>query len=524
MKLLNISPAQRKSLLVLPLIILPGLCLIFFMLGGGGGNRPFAGPTAFGLNPELPKASVEGRQLLNKKLQYEQAERDSLRKAQYRLQDPYGHESSTIKPSSAIGAAPRAARSPALPVRPVVASDPRADQVLTQLEQLRQVIRQPEPSPSRGMGVLPGGSMNHYKGMATAAADDTVGDARVGRLNDMLDKVIRIQHPEQAHAPTAIPLRTDEVLPADSGANAIMAVIADDQTLVAGTTIALRTTDSIRVNGSVLQAGQLVYGTVSLNGDRMLVRITALRRDRSLYSIELQAYDLDGIAGIHIPGVLSRDVAKESADQGVSSLNVLTVDPSLGAQAAGAGIQMAKSFASRKVKQVRVSVPAGYQLLLRDVHARAFSRRGPAVAAALPAAVAAPDLTPVGDVVSSCRNEGVELRLRGVWLMQGRLWFGLEYSNHSAIAYTPAYVRWFIRDRRQLRRTAIQELPLEPVYMPEVSAVAGDSSIHTWTGFTPFALAKDKELILEVGEKGGGRTLTLRIKPSAILDVKSMRP
>ena len=534
MKLLNISPAQRKSLLVLPLIILPGLCLIFFMLGGGG--RPFAGPTAFGLNPELPRASVEGRQLLDKKLQYEQAERDSLRKVQYRMQDPYRRDSAMIKPSPLVAAAPQVARSSALPAVPVpaakpgMASDPRADQVLTQLEQLRQVIRQPSPLPpppssARAGRVLAGGSTDHYRGIGVAASvEDTMGDARVGRLNDMLEKVIRIQHPDQARVAATAPVRTDEVLPADSGGNAITAVVADNQTLVAGVTVALRITDSIRVNGSVVQAGQLIYGKVSITGDRMLVHITALRRGRSLYSVDLQAYDLDGIDGIHIPGMLSRDVAKESADQGVSSLNVLNVDPSLGAQAAGAGIQMAKSFASRKVRQVRVSVPAGYQLLLRDAHAGIFSRRDPVVASASPAAVVEPNYLPEGEVVSSCRNEGVELRLRGVWLELGLLWFGLEYSNRSAIVYTPAYVRWFIRDRRQVRRTAIQELSLEPVSAPAVMAVTGDSLVHTWTGFAPFTLAKDKELILEVGEKGGGRTLTLRIKHTAILDAKSIRP
>lgn len=524
MKLFNISPAQRKALLVYPLIGLPGLCLIFYTLGGGRGDRPFTEPAVFGLNPELPKASVEGQQLLNKKLQYEQAEQDSLRKAQYRLQDPYRRDSNTIKPAPFVagnGVRP----SVSLPVKPPVVADPRADQVLAQLQQLRQAIRQPEqpsPFPPRGITALPGA---RYAGTPAARTrDDTVGDARVGRLNDMLDKVIRIQHPEETHAPLSTSVHTDEVAPADSGVNAITAVIADNQTLVAGSTVALRLTDSIRINGRTLQPGQLIYGTVSISNDRMLVHVTALRRDRSLYSTDLQAYDLDGIAGIHIPGVLSRDVAKESADQGVGSLNVLNVDPSLGAQAAGAGVQMAKSFASRKVRQVRVSVPAGYQLLLRDAHARAFSRREPEVGGVPPTAVEAPDFIPAGDVVSSCRNEGVELQLRGLWLMADRLWFGLRYSNHSGIAFTPAYTRWFIRDRHQLRRTAIQELPLEPVSAPEPKTVAGDSTTYTWTGFAPFALAKEKELILEVGEKGGGRTMTLRIKHTAILNAKNIRP
>jgi hypothetical protein len=42
------------------------------------------------------------------------------------------------------------------------------------------------------------------------------------------------------------------------------------------------------------------------------------------------------------------------------------MDPSLGAQAASAGIQAAKTLISKKVKLVKVTVKAGYQVLLRD--------------------------------------------------------------------------------------------------------------------------------------------------------------
>lgn len=136
------------------------------------------------------------------------------------------------------------------------------------------------------------------------------------------------------------------------------------------------------------------------------------------------------------------------------------------------------------------------------------------------ASVRPPDFTPAGSVISSCKNEGVELRLRGILLVEGRLWFGLEYSNRSSIAYTPAYTRWFIRDRRRVRRTAEQEVPLEPLCVAEAVTVAADSIVVTWTGFTPLALSKDKELVLEVGEKGGGRVLSLRIGHKVILNAR----
>ena len=76
--------------------------------------------------------------------------------------------------------------------------------------------------------------------------------------------------------------------------------------------------------------------------------------------------DLDGIAGIYIPGAITRDVAKQSTDQAIQSIRLASLDPSVGAQAASAGIQAAKSLIGRKVKLVKVTVKAGYRVLLRD--------------------------------------------------------------------------------------------------------------------------------------------------------------
>jgi hypothetical protein len=67
-----------------------------------------------------------------------------------------------------------------------------------------------------------------------------------------------------------------------------------------------------------------------------------------------------------VPGALTRDVSKQSADEALSGLGIASVDQNLSAQAASAGLQFAKTLASRKVRLVRVSLPAGYRVLLRN--------------------------------------------------------------------------------------------------------------------------------------------------------------
>lgn len=504
---LNITKAKRSFLLFLPLIVIPFLCLVFHTLGGGRGIVKSKNISTLGLNTQLPAAPFDLQKAFQDKLKtYEQADNDSIRKAQYQRQDPYRRD-------PVATAHPHLTPARTLPITAL--ADPRADQLTQQLARLRQSLHQsqasihPNPAPPPPASIIP---------------EPQAPDPQIDRLNAMLDKVIRIQHPQEQPAPSAsAPARQpDAILPADSNANCIAAIIPEDQTLTTGTTLALRITDSILVNGHILPGGQLIYGTATLNNDRLIIHISSFREARSLYTTDWQVYDLDGLPGIHIPGMLGRDVAKQSADQGVNSLNLMTIDKSLGAQAAGAGIQAAKTFLGRKVRQLRVTVKAGYQVLLRSPHAADSPKKpSPLLPATPDSGRQPPDPDPSAAPLLHSRNQGAELLLRELGIHDSCLWFGLEWRNHSPIVYTPAYARWYIRDKRLFKRTALQEQTLEPLVTSLPSSIGNDTVQHTFTGFRPFALPKDKQLVLEIGEKGGARVLTLIIHPNQILKARS---
>ncbi|MDB5192463.1 MAG: hypothetical protein JWQ96_2026 [Segetibacter sp.] len=75
---------------------------------------------------------------------------------------------------------------------------------------------------------------------------------------------------------------------------------------------------------------------------------------------------MDGIGGVYIPGAITRDIAKQSADRAVQGIGFTTIDPSLKVQAASAGVEAAKTLCSKKAKLLKVMVKAGYRVLLRD--------------------------------------------------------------------------------------------------------------------------------------------------------------
>ena len=504
--------SKLKFLLMAPLFVVPFLCVVFHTLGGGHGSQHDPTARAMGLNTQLPGPSLSVKQMLENKMNaYHVADEDSMHKREARLRDQYLliGKADSIR---ALGVRRT------MPVQAVVQKDPKAEQLLQQLGRLQQSIRQPQPVRVENT-VLP------VRGSIMRLADTSVADPQLEKLNSMLDKVIRIQHPGEGKpvAKVVENENADEVLPADSASNVIKATIPSDQVLVTGGTISLRLSQDVLIHGVVVPRGQLIYGVVSISNDRMLVHIRSFWDGRNLYNTDLQVFDLDGLPGIHIPGMLSQDVAKQSADESVSGLNLSTYDPSIGAQAANAGIQAAKTFLGRKVRLVRVSVRAGYEVLLRN------TRMSVARSVHAPVAVKdsvfnvdvekmqPPGFVPGGSFIRRCQAEGMELGVQGIYLQDSLLWIALRWRNHSPIGYHADYCRWVVRDRRSFKRTAQQELPVEPVYSPEPATVVGDSTVNQWTGFRPFALAKDKELVLEVGEKNGGRTLELVIDHKQIL-------
>jgi hypothetical protein len=491
---------RQRLLLAAPVIVLPFLAIIFAGLGGGKGGKKIKAMSVLGLNTELPAMYMDPKkETIDKLGAYLKAEQDSIRKKQFELRDPYR----TAAPDSVTRR-----------VRPAIRTDPKADALLQQLDRLRTSLASPSPvvaSPRPVVRVAP----------RLREVDTPVADPQLDRLNSMLDKVIRIQHPEESKRREVDAGSAEEVLPADSGSNVITAVVPSNETLVTGGTIPLRLAEDIRIHGVVVPRGQWVYGTVTINGDRTLVHVRSLRAGRNLYSIDLQVYDLDGLPGIYIPGMLSRDVAKESADEGVNGLNVLPYSSSLGASAAEAGVQAAKTFIGRKVRLVRVSVRAGYQVLLRNKQDKVDNVINQAVASS---SLKPPGFDPGGSFLSRCREEGMEFGVEGIYLQDSVLWFATRWVNHSPIGYQPEYCRWIVRDRRVLKRTAQQEEVLEAVYAPKPILVAGDSVVVQWTGFRAFAPGRDKELLIEVGERNGGRAMTVVVGHKEILRAKKIEP
>ena len=101
---------------------------------------------------------------------------------------------------------------------------------------------------------------------------------------------------------------------------------------------------------------------------------------------------------------------------------------------------------------------------------------------------------------------GVQFLLKSIHTNNGLLYFHTELKNTSNIAFDIDYVSFKIVDKKVIKRTAMQEQVLEPLRAQNyVTVIHGKSSERTVFALEKFTIPDDKQLVIEVAEKEGGR-------------------
>jgi conjugative transposon TraM protein len=392
---------QRKFFLVLPLLALPFVFIIFFALGGGRGSRQPGSPveTYQGINLKLPEAHFKKIKEKDKLGLYEQAGKDSLKIKEAIKNDPY-YKKDTLNGIKSIFERSASRFNQPDGLKPL--TNPNEEKLMAKLAILENELNknpvarsQPSPyPPAARYSTNP--DLARLDNMMRAINTKNEEDPQLKQLGSLLDKIMLVQHPEklsdslrnsdQGNNTEAFPASTRAGSPDNFDQNALdafyglsdepiinlpasgsmEAVVEETQTLHAGDLVRLRLMQDIYVDGSLIPKQEMVYGVASLHNERLKISIKSIRNHDRILPVALEVYDMDGQEGIDVPGSLSLDVAKESAGQAISSLGIESLDPSLGAQAASAGIQAAKTLLGKKVKQIKIRVKANYRVLLID--------------------------------------------------------------------------------------------------------------------------------------------------------------
>lgn len=360
----------KRLLLFLPLLILPFTTMAFWALGGGNGNVKPIDTHQKGFNTNLPNAKFDDSKKQDKLSIYESFAQE------HKGEESLDTDFQNIHFGDKNG-------------------NPE-NEFQQKLAQLNDALNQPENQPqfSQSKAHRPkasGGMDNDVNRLESLMKnmDDKGDDPEMKQLNGILEKIMDIQHPgrtqermenQRKDNPGALTVHTlnnknsqiyqlakslkPDLL--DPNTNTIKAIIHQTQEVVSGSVVKLRLLDSIMINGTIIPKNQMIYGLAHVNNERLEINLKTLRYKNSILPVSLSAFDLDGLEGLFIPGAMNRDASKEGVDDALQNLQIMTMDPSIGAQAASAGVQAAKGLFRKKVKQIRVELKAGYQLLLRD--------------------------------------------------------------------------------------------------------------------------------------------------------------
>lgn len=113
---------------------------------------------------------------------------------------------------------------------------------------------------------------------------------------------------------------------------------------------------------------------------------------------------------------------------------------------------------------------------------------------------------------------GIQFLLKGIYIHNGLFYFHTELRNNSNVPFKIDFVTFKVIDKKLAKRTVVQEKTLVPIriYKP-LDEIAGNTAEQNVFLLDQFTIAGDKELMIEIFEKNGGRQQVLRVENSDLV-------
>ncbi len=151
--------------------------------------------------------------------------------------------------------------------------------------------------------------------------------------------------------------------------NSIRASVYQTITISNGKEVQLRLQEPMQAGNMLIPANTILTGSAKIGGERLHITITSIQYADNVIPVEMEVYDMDGMQGIFVPNSDEVTAMKEiAANMGTSMGSSITITDDAGSQlAADLGrslIQGTSQFFSKKMREVKVTLKAGYKVLL----------------------------------------------------------------------------------------------------------------------------------------------------------------
>jgi conjugative transposon TraN protein len=116
------------------------------------------------------------------------------------------------------------------------------------------------------------------------------------------------------------------------------------------------------------------------------------------------------------------------------------------------------------------------------------------------------------------KNFGIQYLLKGLYSHNELLFFHFQLKNTSTVSFNVDYLVFKIVDKKVAKRTAMQEQVIIPLRSyNQMTVVAGNKEERTVFTLPKFTIPNDKQLIIELFEKDGGRNQTLTVENADLI-------
>lgn len=151
--------------------------------------------------------------------------------------------------------------------------------------------------------------------------------------------------------------------------NTILACIHKTVTVSDGQDVQIRLLEAMRAGNLIIPRNTVLTGLVRISGERLSVKLRAVQSGGRVISLELIVCDVDGNEGINVPGSEELSAMKEvTANMGSGLGSSITISDNAGSQLLSdlgrSAIQGTSQYISKKMRKVKVTLKAGYRVLL----------------------------------------------------------------------------------------------------------------------------------------------------------------
>jgi conjugative transposon TraN protein len=118
---------------------------------------------------------------------------------------------------------------------------------------------------------------------------------------------------------------------------------------------------------------------------------------------------------------------------------------------------------------------------------------------------------------------GIKLRIQGIYTLKNLMLFRFQIRNGSNIDYDLDFTKLYIKDKKVVKRSSIQQREIIPILKDSIQTIPGQSKGVIVMAVPKFTIPDSKNFWIEIYEKGGGRIITMKIKNRHLLKARQLK-